>query len=474
MDSLKKLEEISSQNKEIFDKIFKKKSLNEAIIQRIKDKPGYLVNGNYVYRMGSDGTIAPFVENTWTLPEYSWVVNARFEADYIYFFNRQVQFRGKWYDGSFEGYEFLGGSYFYDGEFKGQIYNSSNKFFQAQPDQFFSGLWMNHQEGILGVELYTSPIENASSIEFAAIPTGWFISVVGDRGEKLSFSVIKKIDDKDTDFIFQVYPNLEKLKVEWETIRADYIRQGNIAVGSTFNLLGTKHTINRVTSISVTNEVPGVRISAKNTIDFSIDPSLKGFLSYKNIAIPVEINSSSQEGKDFVEQFKKDLPRGVFSDVLKKIQSYIAAGVINGFYSDEFIGLAPLFNNIRGTKSKLVPDAQKAMDYLNKFMLYVAGEAKDVDTATFVQESVIKLKDAITKKIKQALKVDKYIKRTELFQKKQVPGQPDADAYEKVGTEKSNQAAFIAGKQPHEQPEEEKAKVQQLVHGVKKSVPPVK
>lgn len=505
MDSLKKLEEISSQNKEIFDKIFKKESLNEAIIQRIKNKPGYLINGNYVYSMGSDGTVAPFVENTWTLPEYSWLVNARFESDYIYFFNKQVQFRGKWYDGSFEGYEFLGGSYFYDGEFKGQIYNSSNKFFQASPDQFFSGLWMNHQDGILGVDLYTAPIDNASSIELAAVPTGWFISIVGDKGEKINFAVVKKIDDKNTDFIFQIYPSLEKLKVEWETIRADYLRQGIIAVRGAFNLLGTKYAIKKIASISVTNEVPGVRISAKNTIDFSADPLLKNFMSYNNIPISVEINSSTQEGKDFVEQFKKDLPRGVFSDVLNKIKNYIAAGTIRGFYSDEFIGLAPIFNNIKGSygiNDKLVPDAEKAMDYLNKFMLYVAGESGNFDTNAppVITESILKIKDLILGKIKKALKVDKYIRRTELSPKQPIPGKQDSSVDGKTGTEKDNQAAFIAGKQQwtssqpvtYSQPEtssqsttylqqatqskeeEEKAKAQQNIRAFKKSTPPAK
>jgi hypothetical protein len=234
--------------------------------------------------------------------------------------------------------------------------------------------------------------------------------------------------------------------------------------------LGANYQINNVVSIFVSDEIPGVRISVKNSVDFSIDPNLKGFLSYKNIAIPIEVDSSTQEGKDFVEQFKKDLPRGVFSDVLKKIQDYIAAGTITGFSDEEFIGLAPIFNNIRGRKvtNQQVRDL---MSYLNKFMLYVAKESKDIDTATLVTESIIKMKDILTKKIKQKLKVDKFIKP--IVQKDDEQPGSKIGTGDKGGTQKSNQQAFIDSKdmpEPEENPEEIQKKKDQNLQSLNKAL----
>jgi len=403
MDSIKKIEEISSKNNEIFEKIF----LNEAILTRTRDRVyTYAINGNYLYRMGGEGA---YLEATFNRPEFAWLLNAKFKADYIFIKGDQLTFTGDWYSGSFEGYSFATGSNFIGGEFKGERYEAGNKSFKAPPEKYFKGIWENPQDGILGVEMYKEPIENtADGIELAAVPTGWFVTVLGEGGEKLTFRVIKKLDDKDTNFVFQIYPNLQKLQVLWETIRTNYLNNGHIVKGMPFNLLGATYQIGQVDSIFVTNEQPGERVSAKDTVDFSLDPKLKGFLSYKNTAIPIEIDSSSQEGKDFVEQFKKDLPRGVFSDLLKNLAGYISSGIVRGFSDDEFVGLAPIFNNIRGIK---VTDnkARELMSYLNKFMLYIAGEAADVDTNNLITESVLKIKTLITNKIKQALKTNTYV-----------------------------------------------------------------
>jgi len=410
MDALKSLEEISLKNEAIFSKFFKKPPASNSYYS-LTNNNGHI---NPIDDMGSDGSIQYNVEGGLKL--FPWLFNATFSAEFIYFKNKKVWFRGRWENGIFEGERFMEGSQFVSGKFKGGIYEAENDGYEAAPDSFLSGTWENYEHGILGRELYTKPIINTEeSVELVSVPTGWFVTLIGEQNAKVTFKIIKKIDDKNTDFIFQIYPNLHSLQIAWETIRANYLNNGYIIKGKSFELLGNQYKINKVNSIVVSNEQPEERISAKNIIDFSVDSNLKNFLSYKKIPISIEVDSSSQIGKDFVEQFKKDLPRGVFSDVLKQMQNYVAAGIITGFVDKDFVGLAPVFNNTIGDKGKnekIIKD-EKIMDlmlYLNNFMLYIAKESKDIDKSELMTESVLKINNVIIKKIKQILKIDKFIK----------------------------------------------------------------
>ncbi|MFA5067048.1 MAG: hypothetical protein WC466_03285 [Candidatus Izemoplasmatales bacterium] len=412
MDFLGRLNEISKKNKVIFDNIFKKNIIQEKkeyILQKPKRGLGYFVNGNYVYTMGSDGHVNPFSEALWRMRQYIWIVNARFEASLIYFLGEKIRFKGKWANGSFEGYEFMPNSVFLGGEFKGEIYNSLNEYFKVSPVRFISGKWMNPQNGILGVELQEKPVENMNHVELASVPVNWFIKLVGIKdGERksLNFKIIKKLDDKSADFVFQIYPNLEKIEVLWEDIRSQYRQKGGAVVGEKFDLLGEKYYFENIESISIDSSDPHEKISAKNTINFASDNNLKGFLTYQKTPVTFQVNSSSQEGKDFVEKFKLDLSRGEFSKKLSEIRNYIASGIINGFLDEDFVALIPIFNNIKGGKiqNQKIWDL---MDYLNKFVMYVINEASDLDTEKLISEELLKIKNILTKRLKDFLKIKK-------------------------------------------------------------------
>jgi hypothetical protein len=407
MDLINKLEKISLRNEGLFNNIFSKKKSSDANYLKDAKPHGYFLGNNYVYGMGSDGHVNPFLQSTWSDGDYDWLINAKFHASYMYFLGDKLKFSGKWNNGSFEGYDFTGDSYFFGGEFRGEKFSVNNNRFQATPNSFFSGKWMDYKNGILGVDLYKDVIvDTMNSIELAAVPTNWYVTVCGN-GRQVTFKVVKKIDDNNTTFTFKMYPDLKQIQVEWENIRRNYLDFGYIIKGRDFTLL-SGYEIYDVDSIVVTNEEPEVKISSINTISFALDPNLKNFLSYKNIPVTIEINSSSQRGKDFVEQFKKDLPKGVFSNVLSKLASYIASGFITGVPDEEFIDLAPIFNNTRGIEIKS-ENIRQLMLYLNNFIIYVANEATDFDTNTVITESVVKTKNVIIEKIKKILKIDTYI-----------------------------------------------------------------
>lgn len=427
MDSIKKLEEINKVTEGLF------KSASGYLTRNRKG--GYFLNNNPVDGMFGDGLFSPV---TWSNPGLAWLINSKFDADFITLVaGNRVKMNGIWNEGTFEGESFAGTfnngtfrgktfsgtfkngifegnsfegtqSVFENGEFRGNIYNAGNVgFFRATPDKYFKGLWINHQNGILGIDLIKEPIENTvENIELAAVPDGWFVTLIGDKGKKLIFKVIKKIDDKSTDFVFEIYPSLAKLKVLWETIRVDYINNGHINKGRQFGLLGQQYLITNITSIVVSNEQPNVIVNAQNTIDFSKDKRLNKFFLYGKNPLKFQVSTNSPDAVEKIQGIQKFIDSGGFYNGLNRLKFLIQNKSIDGYNNEKWEFLKPVFNNVIGIKPATDKKVLEFMKYLNYIISIVTLNSK------------LLLKEYKTNSIfigilKKFLETDKYINSSE-------------------------------------------------------------
>lgn len=377
MDQLKKLKEINTINEGLFDSIFGKKSDGTTVLKKARGA-GYFLNSNYIYRFKSDGSIFPYSQETWQIPKFSWILNTKFEANTIRFENELLYFEGKWLNGDFKGYGFYGSnSSFEGGRFLGQIYNAPNNLFKVQPDQYYSGIYKDDKSGVLGSQYLTKPINNTEQIiELISIPNNWYV-ILDDGNKKVIFKVVKKLDNVNTDFKFELAPSSNIVTIEWETIRANYLNHGFIAKEKSFSLFGEEFGIQNIKSIIVTPENPGYKVSSKTAINFANDNKLKRFLTYQGEPITFEVDSSSVDGKEFVKNFIQDIVSGTFYKNLELFRKYIETGEIKGYSDAEFINLAPIFNNERnGIVSNR--DVHQLMKYFDDVMKYIVEDSKYV------------------------------------------------------------------------------------------------
>jgi len=395
MDSLKKLEEINSVNEGIFGNIFGKKQ-DDKVVADAKNGIGYFLNGNYIKTILGD---FPYDKDLWNerAPALNWLLTSQYEADKIVVEDKnEVHFLGRWYDGEFKGKVFSwgAGAEFNGGEFRGQAYKANNSTYKAGAENYYTGTFADYSNGILGTKLYENEISDTENfIELIRVPDNWIVTLRGDRNKILTFKIVKKIDDKNTDFIFELIPSTDRVGIPWENIRANYKNHGIITKGNSFELFGGENVIQNIKSITITSKAKDFKMASKTVINFSLDKRLKGFLQTKNkMPVSFDLISSKPEQKIYVEEFINDLKSGDFYDKLKTLEKYIRLGAVDGYL--KYIYMAPIFENETGQikNKQLEIEINELMKYFNNFMYFIVEKAGKIG-----------IKNAIIKSMKREL-----------------------------------------------------------------------
>ena len=432
MDSLKKVEDFGLKIEGLFDRVFGHKSPTINILQK-NNKGNYYINGNFVYGFGTDGSLDPYSESTWEMEKFKWLIDAKFEAKYIYIKNEEIQFDGNWYNGEFKGLNFWGAnSFFMGGFFNGKIYAADNIIdekgsFQIHPNKFIDGVYVDYENGILGRRNYKIPLENQSVVDLISIPLNSWVLLTGgksDRNKKVYFRVIKKLDDKNSDFTFQVtsgFSNFRKFEnklVKWANIRIDYENMSLIKVGQPFVLLGDENYLSKINSIVLTNEQPNIKVVDKNIIDFSVDNNLKKIFSFNGITYKFEVETGNAENMQKINELQKIIVNGKLYEDLKLLKFHVepkkdADGniqqTIDGYENEDLIYLKPLFNYNKGKKTLtsvgVGKELQRIMKELNDII-----EILSINTKRLIEENN-KANEFLIGALKKYLGIDKFINK---------------------------------------------------------------
>lgn len=438
MDSIKRLEDINNVNEGLFDKIFKSNKQSQGYLQKAKGT-GYFLNGNYIHSFGTDGTLDPYSQNTWYLEKFRWLINSEFKANFIYIKNEEIEFDGDWISGEFKGLQFWGvNSFFKGGYFNGKNYSAPNLIngkgsFEIHPSRFIDGKYSDYENGILGRVDYQMPIKNViEKMEVIRIPVNLWVVLQGgksDKYKKVYFKVLKKIDDKSSDFVFistfgiNEFVNYENKIIKWEHIRGknefEYENiNGFIRIGGEFNLLeDERYYLSKIQSINITNQEPVVKIEESNIIDFSEDKNLAKIFSYKGYPLKFKTTSNDEESKKKVLELKKIITNGKLYNDLEFLKYHIqpkktAAGkfesVVDGYEDEELIYLKPVFNFIKGKKTLSTTSTGKGLMRIMKELNDVI-EIVSFRTKRVIKESV-KPDDILISLLKKYLNTDEYIK----------------------------------------------------------------
>lgn len=407
MDSLKKIEEISLKNEALFNRVFGHKAPKVRILAK-NNQGNYFINGNFVYAFGTDGTANPYVEDTWSEPDMDWILepNVKFKASYIVIKNRKIEFQGTWDSGTFKGANFSGERSFFekDGIFQGEMYSSPNANFRAPEDQFISGKWADYKNGILGKTNYASSQENVSDIALVSVPVGWTIMMTGDGGKEVNLKVLKKIDNVNTEFQFQVLGDLKKYTVDWESIRSNYLKNGFIIKGRSFDLLGhPEYALSNIENVSLVSETPAVKAQSINVLDFTQDVNLAGLFPGK-----IQIALSDENDIKKVKDFQAKIKSGALANNIDVLKDLIQKGEIDGYIDDNLYYLKPVFNNNKGseTQIKIISANKKIMNMmreLNDLLEIISFNSQ-------VLQEAVSVYDSLVKSMKNALNINKFIK----------------------------------------------------------------
>lgn len=451
MDSVKKLEEINATNDGLFEGLGdiwgNVKNKVQTVLSNAGSRGyltknsngGYFLNGNPVGNMGGDGVENPFEQATWNLPEFEWLMNSKFQATYIRVVEvnkqPQIQFQGNWIEGEFKGANFGGtnSTFGEKGKFNGGVCDSPNANFKAPPENFINGRYTDNKNGILGRGIHTTVLNNVQSIELIEVAVGWNVLLQGDKGKKVYFKVVKKLDANSTDFILEYHsapPESNKqIIIKWETIRANYANNGFIKVGASFNLMGSPCELIKVTSISVTNEEPNVPVNlkAKNIIDFSTDKKLK-------IPFKFQVSVNSAEAVKKVQEVQSLVTSGNFYQGLNKLRYYIANGEIDGYNDVKWVFLKPVFNNVEGENTLVSDEVKNFMQQLNDIIEIVTLNSR------ILKES--RAGSLFVDILKKFLKIDKYIGKN-IAKKPIKKSNMSNSKTNSTATPKANQAARL-------------------------------
>jgi len=401
MDSLKKIEEISLKNEALFNKVFKHNAPVANLLTQ-NSQGNYFLNGNFVYSFGTDGTANPYIQETWQEDDLKWILepDVKFEASYIYFRNRKLGFQGKWLSGAFKGETFDGTrSTFEGGTFEGGTYGAPNASFKISPENFKGGKFIDSEKGLLGTSNYTTPQENANAISLISIPVGWSVKLTGDGGKEVSFKVIKKMDEENSNFQFQTLNDLKSYSVPWQIIVSDFQTYGFIKKNSSFILLGAQYSLGSVENISLTQEDLAVKVQNKEVLDFSQDVSLAPFFPGK-----IEINLSSQEDIDRAKNIQTKIKNGGLANGLNTLKDLIQKKVVDGYMNDEWYYLKPLFNDVKGKQIKN-PKVVEIMQGLNDVLELISFNSQIIKEA-----KASSAYSTFVSSLKKSLNVNKFIK----------------------------------------------------------------
>lgn len=406
MDSIKKTEETGLKIESLFKRVFGHNAPKVKVLKK-NNKGNYYINDNFVYAFGTDGTNNPYTNDTWLEPHTIWItrMDVKFNASYISFVNNKVNFQGNWESGRFKGNRFSGSKSVFGehGIFEGNSYEAPNENFKANPVNFISGAWLDYKNGILGKLHYAKPVEALQYVEVIAVPIGWVIKIVGNDGAKeLNIKVLKKIDDKSTDFIFQVVDDGKKYEVDWSDIRIDYRNMGFIKQGAELSLIDG-YGINRIDKISLIKSDEDVRVQSKTVIDFTADPKLASIFP-KNVEVVLNANEDITKANNIQTKIKN----GTLAYEIAIVTDLIQKGIIDGYIDDSWYYLKPVFNNMKGSEEKIqsVKKNQKivsALSNLNSMLELLSFNSK-------VLKEAVSAYNTIVKNLQKTLKVNKYIK----------------------------------------------------------------
>ncbi len=388
MNNIEKLNEQEKKYKKVFSELFgfnrqkKEKPTPQQSVLFSLAHGGYQLGQNYIDVILADGSNEGyyFTSAFWLKPENAWMLNAKFKANVISVKRNGIHFNGVWESGKFEGVEFLGkASRFVGGEFHGKIYSAPNETYEADPDTYYTGVFKDNENGILGEENYRDEIENTEKIiQLIQVPVGWYVILVDSRNhKKVIFKVLKKIDYINTDIILQTIPDRKKIVIKWEKIRSNYLHNGFIIKKKSYCVVD-EICLSEIQKIYVKKEIPLL-------INFNSDKRLGWLLKLKRTPLTFEVRQLVGNASDFANTFVEDLAKGVFYDILKNIKTKINSGKINGY--GEFDYLFSLFNGNRG---KNIQDEKtlRELEYLDNFINYILDNA--VSDTINVKKQVIK------------------------------------------------------------------------------------
>ena len=411
MDTLKKLNEISLQNEALYDSIFGHKAPNVKVIKK-NDKGNYFINGNFVYTFATDGTANPYVQSTWSEPDMKWITepDVKFKATYIIINKRKIEFQGTWSNGRFAGSNFSGDRSYFEkgGVFQGEEYSAPNENFKAPEENFISGRWIDYENGILGKANYKDKQENVSDIALVSIPVGWTVNIAGDNKKEINLKVLKKIDNVSTTFEFEVMESKKKYSVLWETIRKDYLNNGFVVKGKSFDLLGSpEYSFSSIEKISLLNESPAVKTQNFNVLDFTKDKSLAGILPGK-----IEVVLSDESDIERINLLQRKITDGTLGRDISILKNLIQKGEVNGYVDNSLYYLKQVFNNNKGSveSAKIIASDSKIMAIMKELNDLLELVSFNSQVLKEVREGAY---GTLVKNLKAVLAVDKYIKPIE-------------------------------------------------------------
>lgn len=349
MDSIKKLEEISLQSEALFNRVFGHQAPQMKFLKK-NNQGNYFINNNFVYDFGTDGTANPYDEDMWRDVDMKWILepDVKFKASYISIRNRKLDFQGTWESGVFRGAYFSGTRSFFEsgGVFAGGVYDAPNENFKAMETRFVTGKWTDYKNGILGKANYDSESENTSWVALISVPINWVVKLKGDGGKELSIKVLKKIDNINTDFQFQVLEDSKVFTIKWQTIRENYHNSGFFIKSDSFELLGDAYKINRIDQVSLLKG--DYSIKNQDVVDFSKNQNLAKLFSIKGVPLKFKLNVNTSDVQNKIAQLQKSIEDGSLYSELLQIKHFIESGDITGYSDNEFTYLKPVFNNIQG------------------------------------------------------------------------------------------------------------------------------
>lgn len=392
-DSIERSNELKNIQEGIFSKILgkggdKKEEEKEEEKSKYIKKTGddYYLNNNKVYTISNPGGYDIYDDSFWEKPEVSWLISSdvKFYANNI--FIRQegtIDFSGEWYSGEFKGNAFLDVGKKYKSEFKGgyfngKMYASYNLGYQASPQNYIKGAYLDNKNGILGRQ-DLSPDKEYNEVELIRVPVNSFLLIETEKREN-SFQILKRLDKESTDFVVLDVNNDKKRTIKWEDIRSSYNENGILRVGGIDTTFGS-------------DTLPIKRLSIISSKENLEDEREKGDFLYTikfpdlNVSSGLEFQVNPSDNNLFLK-FKSDVSDKNFLKKLKDIRLLISRGDIVGY--GPYTSLKPVFEplglkggeraineNITEEKKKKAEDLLKYFEsFMDNVVEKITGEGK--------------------------------------------------------------------------------------------------
>jgi hypothetical protein len=292
--------------------------LNESSVVFNKATGFYSINGNVVERLevlGENLNKENFLDNNKDNKAFSWLFNASFYAQEIVIDARGMsvsKFVGEWYDGIFKGEYFTnhlsGGQIdsnrlgFNGGTFNGQVFDLNYTYWRVAPTNFIGGTVENSGDGLLGLpDLESGIIKGKNHIMQAPVGKYILFKIQGDD-EVYPIKVIKRLDDRNSDFKYLDVITNKSVVIPWEIMRSSF---NSLFIGRSKNgfimpgLINLSGVIERV---EISDDIKGVakkrKNDAVNITSYKIPLSKLSQVFNADIDIPVEDIKQDMNGND--------------------------------------------------------------------------------------------------------------------------------------------------------------------------------